>query len=291
MSPWSNYDLKVCSEVLPKEYQITHFCNIESIPIYGCFVLRQDVLSIRQLLRRVSAKSGLYPVITPLYNSMSLEDFGEWLKYFELATSVEAIGSKAVEIVASLNARSIFQDLENYFIEENSLDWKEYFGSEAKIGNIASFEWQHFQGTENHFSIILLPIKEPWQAALFILRADPNREHGWEKHPIFSGSSTQEEYKLAQLTLDLMVCKHWWNNYKAELVIFGSNGEFEWLAWEPPSTFKNALKLAKEQFLYCNDVIEQHHWFLNNGEFEIFKSGIHLAKVLQLSDKWALWWD
>ena len=48
----------------------------------------------------------------------------------------------------------------------------------------------------------------------------------------------------------------------------------------PPASCKEALKLAREQYLYCNDIVDQ-------GVGSI--SG--LAAILECSNHWYFWWD
>lgn len=75
------------------------------------------------------------------------------------------------------------------------------------------------------------------------------------------------------------VLKHWAHGYGAELVAVTSD-IIELRTVRRPSTRDEALLLAREQFYYCTDIVDQ-------GVGSIAT----LAKVLMEDDFWFFWWD
>lgn len=75
------------------------------------------------------------------------------------------------------------------------------------------------------------------------------------------------------------VCKFWQERYGAQIV----STTFDVLEMQvarPPQTKEEALELAQQQYLFCNDIVEQ-----GAGEIE------YLAKSLLYSPVWYFWWD
>jgi hypothetical protein len=73
--------------------------------------------------------------------------------------------------------------------------------------------------------------------------------------------------------------KHWLEAFGAELV--GMNGDtVEMFAKRPPSTRQEALELAEEQFLYCEDIVTQ-----GTQTIEALAAGLCGSNI------WYFWWD
>lgn len=75
------------------------------------------------------------------------------------------------------------------------------------------------------------------------------------------------------------VLKHWAERYGVELVTAASD-IIELRAARRPATREEALSLAREQFYYCSDIVEQ-------GVGSIAT----LAKLLMEGNFWFFWWD
>ncbi len=73
--------------------------------------------------------------------------------------------------------------------------------------------------------------------------------------------------------------RSWRDRYGAEPVTFGGD-VLELRVTRRPETQQEALRLAEEQYLYCNDIVEQ-------GVANIDA----LAATLLASDIWFFWWD
>jgi hypothetical protein len=77
----------------------------------------------------------------------------------------------------------------------------------------------------------------------------------------------------------VLMMKRWFEQYGAELV--GMNGDtVEMYASRPPSTREDALKLAREQYLYCEDIVIQGTQTIES-----------LAAGLLDNHIWFFWWD
>ena len=74
--------------------------------------------------------------------------------------------------------------------------------------------------------------------------------------------------------------KYWNERWKAEVVSLNA-GVMEMRVLQPPTTFEEAFALAKEQYVYAPDVVDQ--WLRGN---------LHtLARMLLNGHVWSFWWD
>ena len=75
------------------------------------------------------------------------------------------------------------------------------------------------------------------------------------------------------------IWKYWNEKYGAEIVCV-THDIIEAKVSNPPMTYEEALLLAKEQFIYCADIVHQGVESLEN-----------LAALLQNGSTWYFWWD
>jgi hypothetical protein len=75
------------------------------------------------------------------------------------------------------------------------------------------------------------------------------------------------------------ILKYWYERWGAE-VVAATAGDLELQALRPPTTPEAALELAKEQYMYCRDLVDQNT-----------RSVAVLAKLLLSSPVWWFWWD
>jgi hypothetical protein len=107
--------------------------------------------------------------------------------------------------------------------------------------------------------IALIPATNGWEAIAHL------KWGGWNDNP-------SAEYHVAAL-------KAWHERYGAELV--GLNGDTMNLrVAHRPATREEALDLAREQYLYCADIVDQGVGTLSA-----------LAATLMENDWWFFWWD
>lgn len=77
----------------------------------------------------------------------------------------------------------------------------------------------------------------------------------------------------------IAIQKYWYKKYRAEMVTF-TGDVIEFLVAKPPLNKDEAMKLAREQFLYCTDIVYQGLETLSN-----------LGATIIGSDTWYFWWD
>lgn len=117
---------------------------------------------------------------------------------------------------------------------------------------------RQFRGTSaGYVPITLVPTDIPWQVPAYL---------------DISGNDPPASVHVA-------VMKYWHVEWGAEL--FGAvPGEIEMLIKRPPSTVNEALGLAREQYVYCPDLVQQ-----NTRTIEGLASHLLNSKV------WWFWWD
>ncbi len=72
---------------------------------------------------------------------------------------------------------------------------------------------------------------------------------------------------------------YWQQKYKAEIVA-ATHDVIEMRVGSPPTTRDAALALAREQYAYCSDIVDQGCETLSN-----------LAAALLKGKTWYFWWD
>ncbi|EEF62641.1 DUF4253 domain-containing protein [Pedosphaera parvula] len=75
------------------------------------------------------------------------------------------------------------------------------------------------------------------------------------------------------------MAKRWHERYGAEIVSI-TRDVIEFVVAKPPNTKESAIDLAKEQHLYCSDIVDQGCGSISN-----------LAATLLNSKYWYFWWD
>lgn len=105
----------------------------------------------------------------------------------------------------------------------------------------------------------LVPVDEPWQVPAQL------KPGGWNDCP--------------PAHVHLAFFKRWHERYGA-VVTTVTNDVIEFSVERPPTDAGEAMQLAREQFVYCPDVVDQGVQTIGN-----------LAAVLRGSRNWYFWWD
>lgn len=105
----------------------------------------------------------------------------------------------------------------------------------------------------------LIPVPEPWQVPAYL------RPGGWNDCP-------EPEVHVAFF-------KRWFEQYGAVVTCI-SGDTIEFSITNAPSTMSQALQLAREQFVYCTDVVHQGLGTLNNLATHLIGAGC-----------WFFWWN
>ena len=194
-----------------------------------------------------------------------------------LREGIEDIDGRAVEKILEVgNGLTFPQSLEDERAEDNRRA-VEYFRErgqeiedepeEPEIGDwpdaVDTTELTvhaHYTGkVYDRVHIALLPCKTGWEAIAHL------RWGNWNANP-------SAEYHVAAL-------KSWHERYGAELVGL-SHDVMNLRVTRRPGTREEALALAREQYLYCNDIVDQGVGTLSA-----------LAATLMAGDWWYFWWD
>ena len=105
----------------------------------------------------------------------------------------------------------------------------------------------------------LVPVEQSWQVPAIL------KPGGWNECP--------------EPAEHLAFFKRWDERYGARIVSY-SGDIIEFVVARPPATMEEAQQLAREQFLYCPDIVHQG-----------VGTGGNLAALLLESDNWYFWWD
>lgn len=108
-------------------------------------------------------------------------------------------------------------------------------------------------------SLVLFPSKLGWEAAAYLGFG------GWNSCP--------------EPAMQVVLHKYWYEKYGAEPVCMSAD-VLEMRVLNPPETEASALELAKEQCIYCDDIVFQGVMTLDN-----------LKKTLLNGQIWYFWWD
>lgn len=102
--------------------------------------------------------------------------------------------------------------------------------------------------------------------------------HGWQV-PVILGWQGGVNYDLEPVDHGV-VLRDWHERFGAELVALTGDQVLELLVPRPPTTPADALAVAREQYAYCGDVVDQ-----GVGTLEA------LAREQAGSGSWYFWWD
>jgi hypothetical protein len=245
-----------------------------------------DVLDLWVQLRDLAPKTGRWPLLVtddyptnrahryvggkepkkPHYNTYLKEaegiDFGAWLKQ-EHEEHLETVRREA-----ALDQPELHNDDVGYF--------RDLLKGDEEFHGIIRGKWpkapSHFcfeaiaapvKFTEDmkprKVKLALLPAPEGWKAPAFMTWG------GWNGSP---GPA-----------LHCAAMRYWEQTYGAEVVALTSD-EWEARVLRPPQTRKEALRLAKDHFHYCQDRVNQQEESLDA-----------LASKLYKADAWYFWWD
>lgn len=169
--------------------------------------------------------------------------------------------------VGALIAAALAIDPSNWFVDRQASD-PEYY-------EIDDDEWPEQVGTNTHgltshldvltgqphasVNIAMIPAAEAWMVPCYM------RVGGWNECP------NAEEHAA--------LFKYWGEKYGAVVACI-TGDVIEMTVARPPASREAALELAKEQFLYCADIVDQ-----GAESIEALAAGLLNAPV------WFFWWD
>jgi hypothetical protein len=176
----------------------------------------------------------------------------------------EANGDQSVEELIEV---ALGIDPSNWFIERQASD-PEYYDIEEGVwpegdpGTATSLTSHCDVLTGTPFStvnITVIPAAHAWMVPCYL------RIGGWNECP------GPEEHAA--------IFKYWGEKYGARVACIADD-VIEMTVTRPPTTRQDALELAKEQYLYCADIVDQ-----GTETIEALAAALLDAKV------WFFWWD
>lgn len=216
-------------------------------------------------LRAQVENTGYWPVLLGA-GSLQADNLAE-LGDYETTCSPE----ETLALAAQINAQAWFASREEYLPgpddeEEDEDEWADRMArdSEAEATHPAtprlSIPYDLFSGESvKQLRLALVPTRFPWEVAAYLFFG------GWNACP-----NPEEQVAIQQA---------WHSRYGAELVAM-SNDILEFTVSRPPVEDEAALALAQEQYLFCDDIVEQGLLSIDN-----------LRQTLQNAPFWYFWWD
>lgn len=184
---------------------------------------------------------------------------------------LQALRDYRAKLLAEWNendaAHFIQQRIEESTEYDDEFDLEEEWGGEDEgitFEDIHQGIWAPFDyDTKKSYELLLakIPVSEPWQIAAWLPMGN------WNECP-------------APKDL-LAMAKRWYDRYGAVICCMSSD-ELEFRVSNPPTDFSEAYELAKEQYYFCQDRIEQYA-----GGYNLQT----LANGLTKSPYWYFWWD
>jgi len=224
--------------------------SIDGMPFSLELVSGEDAVVRWNALQAEGRKEGFVPVILG-----DVEDVRVlWENGDDTAGSPQRVIEKAdaVDIPRWLAEREADEPAE---FEYEEGDWPREREERAGLTVITGSDGE----TKPWVCIAKIPAEEPWQIPAYL------RIGGWNECPA-------PKYHVA-------MARHWQEKYGAVL-ISAKYDVLEFLVARPPEEKKAAKMLAREQFIYCTDIVHQGSETMNN-----------LAATLLKGKLWYFWWD
>ncbi len=202
-------------------------------------------------LMRAGKSEGFSPVI--LGNPEELARITDTISFNE--SSVPDILSRA----ETINVEEWFRTKTVEYEEDGQLD-EEETESEPSSNDHLTVPFEILSGKPHEkVYIARIPTVRSWEIPAYL------KAGGWNDCP-------EAEVQVA-------ISRHWHLNYGAELACM-SGDVAEYLVADPPTHKESADDLAREQYLYCGDIVWQG-----------VRSVSNLSKILVRSRYWYFWWD
>jgi hypothetical protein len=262
-------------------------------PVYGLSVPCRRALDVWSRLRELVPQTGCWPVLLGLagdedvptqrkvYNTKTKKD--EPQKFpttAEILKKVQALdGARWFKEAHEKHVKFLKEELAECLAkgyEEDAAHYREKLKGPARFRGLPRDDWPDEEGgilfefacmdlVENEgnraVGIGLLPTEVSWQAPAVLKLGKWNACPPPHEHVAILG--------------------YWHERYGAEVVrISDGEGIVETAVARPPATRAKALALAKEQYLYCADIVDQ-------GTDSIDA----LAAQLLDGERWYFWWD
>ncbi|MEX2219368.1 MAG: DUF4253 domain-containing protein [Phycisphaerales bacterium] len=214
-------------------------------PLVGFDIDSASAIKTWRELRQRTGQTGLYPVIVSDQHDLLGLTGAEAPSAADILKEAAGIdGAKRLQRLAAENEGAGEGD------------------EEGEAERIAEFTvpWNLLDGKpRDDLSLVLLPTTRAWEACAYLAFEAVNFDISSDAH--------------------VAVHKYWHEQYGAELVTCGGD-VLEFTVARPPRAEAAAAKLAREQFAYCPDLVEQGVGSLGA-----------LTRILVGGNIWYFWWD
>lgn len=203
-------------------------------------------------LEELRARGGGVPVI--LGDQEAFERIAENMEFNDEQTPEQLVeASRKIDVADWLREREE-EDAEYYDIEP--ADWPD----DAPVNDTLTAHCDVATGEPfPEVLLTVLPAAEPWMAPCYL------KAGGWNEMP---GPAEQAA-----------MFRHWAGQYGAVVACI-SDDVIEFTVARPPRTREDAMALARQQYVYCADIVDQ-----GVGSLEA------LAATLLGAGAWYFWWD
>jgi hypothetical protein len=239
----------------------------KTIPgFYSLQVEGTKAVAIWERLRAITEHTGFWPLIAGEEEHLTaLRDNYE----MEIGADVEAgsNGSSTCALIESGEALDLEQWFKSRVAEDNRYEecelgtWPNDLADSNSDRLALTHRYDYAAGIDKPFArvqLLFLPLTVPWQVPATL------RLGGWNQCP-------QTETHIA-------IARSWARRYGAE-IISASNNILEMRVNSPPKTKDDSMKIAREQFFYCGDLVHRK-----------FKTLSALAANLMYAPYWSFWW-
>lgn len=243
-------------------------CQTPEERFYGLTVRGSDAIAVWTKLREILARTGHWPVL--IGGDDQVNNLRERV---QCRPNADLHSADAVDPEGWLEQRyqQFIEEIEEFGYRDkkpsSSEEDKQFYG-------IPRGPWPQGKPEKKQFMIpltlikrkplpkvliALVPTVDSWRLPAFL------RFGGWNECP------SDEEHAA--------VMKYWEERFGAEVVGI-TNDVVEMLVKRPPSTKNEALALARQQYLYCQDIVDQGTETVDA-----------LASTLLGGNVWYFWWD
>jgi Domain of unknown function (DUF4253) len=243
--------------------------EIDSKRVYGLTVSRAEAIDRWHRLRQLINESKYYPVI------LGCEDEIEWHNEYIARSSVSI--NVIIDRASTLDAKKWFCGTAKQIYNCEYVNAE--FDNREPIEIITDYrlgEWQNDVYPRNKFAIPCNNLNNSIQLGELITIALIPTQVCWHV-PAYLKFGNWNDCPAPEIHSGLM--RYWHDRYEAEVVSI-TNDVMEMHVSKPPLNRYDALSLATEHYLYCNDIVEQGTKNLS----------ILAAKLLK-SSVWYFWWN
>jgi hypothetical protein len=215
-----------------------------------CEIIRTPGSKCLEVYYSLIDKQQLYPVI-----------LGDQHEYERLMENFEDSSDSFESIIQAAE----LIDPKKWFVEQASKDEDLYqvdigdWPLDPEVMELSAHLDTLSRKPKSEVLIGLLPVKESWEVPAFL------KLGGWNDCPF-----AQEH---------AAIYRYWASKWGAKVTCV-TDDVVEFTVTKQPETREDALQLAREQFIFCTDLVFQGTQTLSN-----------LAAALKVSKTWYFWWD